>query len=73
MMPGGMDGISFVRELRRRAIDLPVVLVSGYADAVRHGPENAGIPLLAKPYGLDQLARVLDEALSLRLPAAGRN
>ncbi len=66
MMPGGMDGISFVREFRRRGIDLPVVLVSGYADAARREPENGGVPLLAKPYDLDQLAKMLDEAMSQR-------
>jgi CheY-like chemotaxis protein len=62
MMPGGMDGISFVRELRGRGIDLPIVLVSGYADAVKRGPEYQNIPLLAKPYRLDELARTLSRA-----------
>jgi CheY-like chemotaxis protein len=62
MMPGGMDGISFVRELRERGVDLPIVLVSGYAEAVKRGPEYQNIPLLAKPYRLDELARVLSRA-----------
>jgi PAS domain S-box-containing protein len=64
MMPGGMNGISFMRELRHRGIELPVVLVSGYAEAVRRGPENAGVPLLAKPYGLDDLSQILNAAMS---------
>jgi PAS domain S-box-containing protein len=62
MMPGGMDGISFVRELRARGVDLPMVLVSGYAEAVKRGPEYQNIPLLAKPYRLDELARALRRA-----------
>ena len=64
MMPGGMNGISFMRELRHRGIELPVVLVSGYAEAVRRGPENAGVPLLAKPYGLEDLAQILNAAMA---------
>jgi PAS domain S-box-containing protein len=62
MMPGGMDGISFVRELRVRGVDLPIVLVSGYADALKRGPECQNIPLLAKPYRLEELARALSRA-----------
>jgi hypothetical protein len=40
------------------------VLVSGYAEAVRREPDNAGVPLLAKPYGLDDLAQILNIAMS---------
>ncbi|GAC1495993.1 MAG: hypothetical protein NVS1B6_00680 [Steroidobacteraceae bacterium] len=54
----------FVRELRDRGIDLPVVLVSGHAEAVKRGPDNAGVPLLAKSYGLDDLAQALKSAIS---------
>ncbi len=64
MMPGGMNGTTFVRELRHRGVDLPVVLVSGYAEAVKRGPDNAGVPLLAKPYGLHDLAQALNSAIS---------
>jgi PAS domain S-box-containing protein len=59
MMPGGMDGLSFVRELRNDGVQLPVVLVSGYAESIRREAENAGIVLLAKPYRLDELGRTL--------------
>ena len=30
MMPGGMDGMALVREMRQRRISLPVLLVSGF-------------------------------------------
>jgi PAS domain S-box-containing protein len=59
MMPGGMDGLSFVRELRNDGVQLPVVLVSGYAESIQHGAEAAGVVLLAKPYRLDELGRTL--------------
>jgi PAS domain S-box-containing protein len=59
MMPGGMDGLSFVRELRNDGVQLPVVLVSGYAESVRSDAESARIVLLAKPYRLDELGQTL--------------
>jgi PAS domain S-box-containing protein len=75
MMPGGMDGISFVRELRNRRIELPVVLVSGYAEAVQRGRDNLAVPLLAKPYRLDDLAQILSAATCehQRVPAGSRH
>ena len=63
MMPGGMDGVGFVRELRRRNVQLPIVLVTGMPDAVRREAETAGISLLAKPYQLADLAANLNTAL----------
>ena len=66
MMPGGMDGLSFVRALRKDGVQLPVVLVSGYAEAVRREAGKAGITLLAKPYRLDDLGRVLGGVLVRR-------
>jgi CheY-like chemotaxis protein len=63
MMPGGMDGVGFVRELRRRNVQLPIVLVTGMPDAVRRDVETAGISLLAKPYELADLATHLNAAL----------
>jgi CheY-like chemotaxis protein len=63
MMPGGMDGLSFVRELRNDGVQLPVVLVSGYAESIRRDAESASIALLAKPYRLDELGRTLARVL----------
>ena len=62
MMPGGMDGLSFVKEMARRGIDLPVVLVSGHPDAIKRDAERAGVPLLGKPYRLEDLAAALRNA-----------
>jgi PAS domain S-box-containing protein len=65
MMPGGMDGLSFVRELRNRGVQLPVVLVSGYAESIRREAEGAGTVLLAKPYRLDELGQTLAGVLAM--------
>ena len=64
MMPGGMDGMALVREMRQRRISLPVVLVSGFSAAAKRDAESEGIPLLPKPYSLGDLASQLTSALS---------
>jgi PAS domain S-box-containing protein len=65
MMPGGMDGMGLVREMRHRRISLPVVLVSGFSAAAKRDAEDEGIPLLPKPYTLGDLAAQLTAALSM--------
>ncbi len=64
MMPGGMDGMALVREMRQRRISLPVLLVSGFSAAAKRDAENEGIPLLPKPYTLGDLAYQLTSVLS---------
>lgn len=58
MMPG-MSGVELAREVRRRRCGIPVLLTSGYAEAVRHAAEAEGIPVLPKPYQLEELAAAL--------------
>jgi DNA-binding response OmpR family regulator len=68
MMPGGMDGMGLVREMRLRKISLPVVLVSGFSAAAKRDAEDEGIPLLPKPYTLGDLAAQLTAVLSMPRP-----
>jgi len=63
MMPGGMNGVDLARELHRRRPDIPVLLTSGYAEAARRDAEAASIPILRKPYQVDDLAAALGAAL----------
>ncbi len=65
MMPGGMNGVALVREMRQRKISLPVVLVSGFSAFAKRDAEDEGIPLLPKPYTLSDLAAQLSSALSM--------
>jgi two-component system NtrC family sensor kinase len=59
VMPG-MTGIEMAQEIRRRYPDLPVVLTSGYSQALSLNG-SYGFELLQKPYSIDQLARVLQK------------
>ena len=67
-MPG-TDGIEFVRELGRRKIALPVVLISGHADvpmavaAIKSGAED----FIEKPVDDTQLVAAINRALARTL------
>ena len=61
-MPG-MTGLDLANEIRLRWPDLPVILATGYADALEQsvGP----MPFLAKPYRLQTLANLLAQILTV--------
>jgi CheY-like chemotaxis protein len=63
MLPGEMDGVELANELRARRPDLPVLLTSGYAEALTRGQ---GVPILRKPYRMAALADALRAALDAR-------
>ena len=62
MMPGGVSGLELAREIGRRQPNLPVVLVTGYAEAAA-SMEDGKFGLLLKPYTLEALAEVLNAEL----------
>jgi len=66
VMPGDMNGLDLAREARSRSGDLPIVLTSGYAEQAIHDAEAEGLTVLRKPYGLGDLASVLESALGVR-------
>ena len=59
MMPGGVSGLELAREIRRRKPALPVVLVTGFAEAAA-GLEDGHFGLLLKPYTVESLAAALE-------------
>jgi two-component system response regulator FixJ len=71
-MPG-TDGIALVRELARRAVALPVILISGHADvpmavaAIKAGAED----FIEKPIDDAALVAAINRALMRTLRAAG--
>ena len=58
-------GVTLARLVRERDPSLPVVLVTGYADAVDSATECGAIPLI-KPYSMARLAAVLGDQLLVR-------
>jgi two-component system cell cycle sensor histidine kinase/response regulator CckA len=62
-MPG-MDGLELARALRARWPDLPILLLSGYAEsALGRDFDAEGLRFLAKPYTPEELLAALDAAL----------
>ncbi|HJR82983.1 MAG TPA: ATP-binding protein [Sphingomicrobium sp.] len=61
VMPG-QSGIDLAREVRKRWPNLPVVLTTGYSDALMMH-RDLDFPILHKPYSLEALSGVLAKAL----------
>ncbi|OZI66803.1 ATP-binding protein [Bordetella genomosp. 11] len=68
MMPGGMSGLELAHEIRSRRIALPIVLTTGYVGQEARAAENDGIPVLPKPYRVEDLGAVLRAALASHAP-----
>jgi two-component system cell cycle sensor histidine kinase/response regulator CckA len=72
VMPG-LDGFELALEARRRQPDLPILFISGCSvTSVQAEPDPTlhPIELLAKPFGMDELARRVRGVLSARLEGA---
>ena len=64
VMPG-LDGAETAREIARIAPDLPIIFSTGHAAlrALRHAAGD-GMPVLEKPYSLDELDALIKETLA---------
>jgi signal transduction histidine kinase len=60
VMPGRLSGLDLAQAARQLRPDLPVVLTTGYSEKLAHAE---GVHVLAKPYRIDDLVRVLDTAM----------
>jgi len=69
LMPG-MRGSELAEELRRRNPELPVLLMTGYANLAKG--EAVGLPRLAKPFRESDLAREVSNLLTPPTPAERR-
>jgi len=61
VLPGDMNGVDIAREAARLVPGIKVLLTSGYPDDVlaRQGPAGEALPIVAKPFQVDDLARDL--------------
>ncbi|GAB1718223.1 MAG: PAS/PAC sensor hybrid histidine kinase [Nitrobacter sp.] len=57
VMPGGMDGLDLAKTLRATHPDLPVLLTTGYSEALAGGQTE--FLILRKPYAIHELSRAL--------------
>jgi signal transduction histidine kinase/CheY-like chemotaxis protein len=64
VMPG-MTGLDLAQAVRDRSIGVPVVLTTGYSEALSQDG-NLDFELVQKPYAIDQLSRVLHRVARLR-------
>ena len=64
VMPG-MTGLDLAQAIRERSIDVPVVLTTGYSQALSQDGV-AGFELVQKPYSIEELSRVLHRAARIR-------
>jgi PAS domain S-box-containing protein len=64
VMPGGMSGLELARKMRSRYPELPILLTTGFSDALAGRPVE--FPVLMKPYEPDRLSLAVNE--QVRLP-----
>ena len=70
VMPGAMNGLALAREIRTRFPGIPVVLTSGYSDAVQSA--RAQFTILRKPFQAADLQHTLREAFRSKTGSRGR-
>jgi CheY-like chemotaxis protein len=65
VMPGGMSGLELADRARRLRGELPVLLTTGYAEAIDHATaRQTGIELLRKPFRPRELGAKIHQMLS---------
>jgi CheY-like chemotaxis protein len=66
VMPGPMDGVDLLREVRRRVPALPVILATGYSDVLAQGGSET-FEFLRKPYSIEALSQLIRKVQRRRL------
>jgi signal transduction histidine kinase len=60
VMPGAINGLQLAKRIRETRPELPVILTSGYSDALANS-EGQGFDLLQKPYSVEALSRIIQQ------------
>jgi signal transduction histidine kinase/CheY-like chemotaxis protein len=61
VMEGGMSGLDLAPRIQERRPGMPIVLMTGYSDALRRGSQ-LGLPVVSKPFRLAEVAAALSKA-----------
>ncbi len=67
VMPGPMNGVDLLREIRGRVPALPVILATGYSDVLAQGGGSQSFELLLKPYSIEALSQLIRKVQRQRL------
>jgi DNA-binding NtrC family response regulator len=65
VLPDGLNGIELATAITRRQPELPVLLVTGYSEALLK-VSPPGMSVLTKPFGRSDLARAVQQALDMQ-------
>ena len=68
-MPGAMDGLALMREVRRRFPDLPVILTSAHAELSEQARDGAA--LVPKPYSARAVLSLITQRIGRRAAEDG--
>ena len=71
VMPGRMDGLALARAIREKHPGLPVLLATGYSDALRD--VSGEFPILRKPYQIGELSRAFATLMTAKTDLAGED
>jgi FixJ family two-component response regulator len=64
----GASGLSTLRQLRARGVDLPAILVTSHPNAIlRDAAARAGVPIIEKPLMDEALAAAIRDLLQAQL------
>ncbi len=68
-----LDGISFLKALRERGLNLPVIMITAYAslDTAVAAKQEGAFDYVAKPFKLDELRKLIARALSQARGSSG--
>jgi len=71
VMPGRMDGLALARAIREKHPALPVLVTTGYSDALRDVSRE--FPVLRKPYQIGELSRAFSTLMAAKTDLAGED
>jgi len=66
-LPGGIDGMGVLREVTANKINVPVIVLTGYAtvETAVEAMKNGAFDYITKPFNFDELMIILKKALSV--------
>lgn len=70
VLPDGMSGLELAAAVAAKRPDLPILLITGYSEALLDPSQTRGLVVLTKPFGHAALARAVRQAMRMKQPDA---